>query len=35
MTEAFAREFFAPFFEVLDYRPRGMMGRQDLLVLRA
>jgi SAM-dependent methyltransferase len=34
MTEAFARELFGRRFELLDYRPRGMMGRQDLLVLK-
>jgi SAM-dependent methyltransferase len=34
MTEAFARSLVGSRFDVLDYRPRGMMGRQDLLVLR-
>ena len=34
MTEAFARDLFGRRFEILDYLPRGMMGRQDLLVLR-
>ena len=34
MTEDYARGLFGEYFDVLDYLPRGMSGRQDILVLR-
>jgi SAM-dependent methyltransferase len=34
MQESYARRIYARFFDVLDYIPRGMMGRQDIVVVR-
>ena len=34
MTEAFALEMFGQYFDVLGYLPRGMMGRQDIVVVK-
>ncbi len=34
MDESYVRRTFVRYFEVLDYIPRGMMGRQDIVLLR-
>ena len=34
MCESFARRFFSRDFDVLAYSPRGMMGRQDIVLLQ-
>jgi SAM-dependent methyltransferase len=34
MREPYARRIYGRYFDVIDYLPRGMAGRQDIVVLR-